>query len=183
MSRKIAIVLRGPTGVGKSCVMEVLAGRLNPALTANLDGGWGASERRCRGLDRYCDLRAGAEIRTIIIELAWGEPTDVALSGATRNPEEWWNLLEHQGFAVHSFLLMAEKCELKRRVERRAQMEGRNPWGQFEDWILGQYTDGGEACHRKFCERIGVGCKESVISIAAMTVDDVAEEILRLIGA
>lgn len=125
MSSPFAIVLRGPTGVGKSAVAHELLQRLDlpPRNVVVLDHGWGRGESRWSGgPDRYADLRVDNR-RLLILELAYGDPIppDPNRGGATSHPHEWISLLQEQNRSVHVYLLWALWEHIEQRVVRRGR--------------------------------------------------------------
>ncbi|HEX4609049.1 MAG TPA: hypothetical protein VH092_12655, partial [Urbifossiella sp.] len=80
-----AIILRGPPGVGKTTVRELLRSHLGrTARHINLDEYWGKGEWRYSQPDfRYADLQLATE-PVLLVELGWGEPPGLAFPGATR---------------------------------------------------------------------------------------------------
>lgn len=125
MSSPVAIVLRGPTGVGKSAVGAELQQRLDlpQRNVIVLDNGWGGGECRWSGgPNRYADLRVDNS-GLLILELAYGDslPRDPDRGGATSNPHEWISVLQEQNRSVHIFLLWASWEHIEQRVLRRGR--------------------------------------------------------------
>jgi hypothetical protein len=97
-----AIVLRGPPGVGKTTVIELLLDLFRDrglsCARVHLDDGWGPGEfRRVRAdpvAARYRDLYRRPEA-ILLVDLCVGEPEFGTTSerGASRNPSEWVAML------------------------------------------------------------------------------------------
>jgi hypothetical protein len=118
MSRRIAIILHGPPGTGKSTLSDEIYRRL-PARHISLDGGWMPGEIRHRGgPGRYADLATAVE-RVLLIELGCGEPLDMSFAGATRGAPEWICALKQSGREVFGFRLLAEPDDAAQRIEER----------------------------------------------------------------
>lgn len=108
MPKKHAVVLRGPMGVGKSTVADILCQQLMSGEKVILDNWWYPGQMRYGGgLPRYFVLRHRTET-TIVIEIGCGEPPDLCQPGATTGALEWNEVLEGQGRAVYLFQLWAE---------------------------------------------------------------------------
>ena len=84
MGRKVAIVLRGPPGAGKSNVARALELLHSNSGRVELDQYWGIGEKRFVGSCRYWDLRNPPDF--LIVELGYGEPDGEAFPGATKCP-------------------------------------------------------------------------------------------------
>jgi shikimate kinase len=125
MSPGIAILLHGPSGVGKSTIGRLLLEKfcLNPNDLVNLDLGWGAnlgSERL--GPNPYDDLRTNDPV--LVMELATGEPRGHPdRRGAIRNPEEWRKVLREEEKRLFPFFLWAEWTVIEQRVRSREKGE------------------------------------------------------------
>ena len=120
MSRKVAIILRGPPGAGKSAVARELRRRLQ--VTSGfviLDNFWYPGEKRFKGPGRYSDLVDDCD--ALIIELGYGEPEPENFAGATKNPGEWLDILEAAGREVFFFLLWVPIDESL--LRKRGRME------------------------------------------------------------
>ena len=81
---KIALILRGPPGAGKSTVAKILLALCPSSVWVELDRHWGKGEKRFLKSGRYWDLRDPRKV--LIVELGWGEPLGGRFPGATRNP-------------------------------------------------------------------------------------------------
>jgi hypothetical protein len=117
---KHAIILRGPSAIGKSSVTELLFAKLpcGQARRVDLDQGWGEAEnkRYPAGEGRYSDLNTPEDF--LIIELCAGEPGG-SMKGATTNPREWVEVLEKEGRLIHAFLLYVDKETWKKRLLKK----------------------------------------------------------------
>ena len=156
MSSRIAVVLRGPTGFGKTEVGEALLRSLaqRPNQLINLDNGWSDQEYRCtRVPERYHDLGSRQEPE-LVIELANGEPVRHVLEflrmpgsvdssfwrrapgpGATVNPLEWVTLLRSDGCEVRSFLLSADWGVICMRRKDFPHLERWHQLYREPDWL------------------------------------------------
>jgi hypothetical protein len=186
--RTFAIVLRGPTGVGKTTVGQTLLGLLNQPSDSlvNLDNGWSDEEFRCTLVpERYPDLRQRRE-RVLVIELANGEPVRNVNQfmrstgpvepgfwygspgpGATANPTEWVDLLRLEGREPHSFLL---SIDWQTACVRRGESVQLRRWHDLYSqpiWV-------------NFASRAGI--PEERISVYAATPQEIATTILRKLG-
>jgi hypothetical protein len=118
MSRKVAIILRGPPGAGKTAVARELRRRLQVTNSfVILDNFWYPGEQRFEGPARYSDLVDDCD--ALIVELGYGEPEPENFAGATKNPGEWLHILEAAGREVFLFLLWAPIDESLLRKEGR----------------------------------------------------------------
>jgi hypothetical protein len=125
-NRKIAILLHGPTCMGKSTVARLLLGGLAPVI---LDQEWAVGERRyLGGPKRYEDLRSDESL--IVFELGCGEPLGLPFPGATRGALEWRQLLESENRKLFAFLLWSDWSDVERRVRER---------GENIEWARGWY--------------------------------------------
>jgi thymidylate kinase len=123
VARKIAIVLRGPPGSGKTEVAQVLEGLFSGRCAfVNLDQFWVQGEKRFVGSCRYWDLDDPRDV--LIIELGYGEPWPRSFDGATRNPKEWLRVLQNAKREVFLFRLdvpveetLARTCHRMRPID------------------------------------------------------------------
>jgi hypothetical protein len=115
--RRVAIIVRGSPGSGKSTIVGHLLRHYVGSVFANLDNGWVMGEWRANGGDgRYADLRDPSDI--LLVELAYGEPTHEGL-GATRNPREWIDILEGNERELFFFILKTRSRDSLREFGRR----------------------------------------------------------------
>ena len=137
-TQKIAIILRAPSGMGKSRVSEIIRERHPATRHISLDDGWSQGEHRyVGGPSRYADLSAVQE-NILIVELGWGEPADRGSPGATRGACEWVTTLRTAGRVIVPFLLWADCLEVDARLRDREQRQNRPPQ---EYWVgMGTYA-------------------------------------------
>ncbi|BDB97496.1 hypothetical protein [Saccharolobus caldissimus] len=116
-STKIAIVLRGPPGSGKSTVISELREFLLKQFSVNCEVE--VLDKFDLNIEKpnnrtYVNLRntISKNPQCILIELGWGD-------GATSNPKDWIELLEKAGFKIFLFKLTAPKDVIIDRVSRR----------------------------------------------------------------
>ena len=129
MTRRSAVVLRGPPGAGKTTIGKKLVQSLLGIETdlIILDRGWGKGEYRfVGGSGRYADLRGHASA-VLALELGWGEPEGEEFAGATRNPREWYDVLQSEGRDIVLVRLEASETNLVARVRSRASALGQDP--------------------------------------------------------
>lgn len=114
--RKVAVVVRGPPGAGKTPLIRELAKRLSKEMTV-----------RCLTLDHHSGVASNHRQRNyhnidslsedcILIELGDG-------GDATRNPHRWVEKLVSQDYSVYLFLLKAPLDELRKRTTKREGWE------------------------------------------------------------
>ncbi|MCI0589042.1 MAG: hypothetical protein L0323_19670 [Planctomycetes bacterium] len=175
MTRKTAVVLRGPPCGGKSTVGSELARQLASSVLVSLDDGWNPSERRFKKDGRYADLVSNAE--TLIIELGFGEPAGESFPGATREPAAWLKVLREAGRSIHLFLLMPPLKETLRRIGADRGAQSRLYFGD----AARRYEPGGVCSPDAFKERIGDAYTEEVIDTSLESPEATAERILRAI--
>lgn len=172
VTHKLAILLRGPTGIGKTTIARALLRKLGATLQEPivLDHGWGYGERRFNGgTGRYEDLR-GHQDDVIVVELGWGEPAGEGFQGATRNPAEWFNILQQEGRDLFLIRLEADSAELVRRAEHRCRPRARDCALHWQ----GRYDKDPDLV--SLPSRLGT--MEHVIDTTYMSVEDAATEIL-----
>jgi hypothetical protein len=168
----VAIVLRGPTGVGKSTIRRALTAQINRSVAeVSLDRGWAGGEARFVGPHRYEDLRVDAAV--LLIELALGEPAGFPFPGATLNPRGWLEVLEQCGREIFLFLVWAERTvTLKRTTERGTTAPG------AAAWVHGLY-DGGLCSKAAFGSRLGGKYEEVLLDATTSAPASLARAILQ----
>jgi hypothetical protein len=120
MTQKVAVILRGPPGAGKTPVADELRKRGRGTTGfARLDDFWCFGEKRFAGHCRYWDLADNAD--ALIVELGYGEPSPEVFLGASRNPGEWLTVLEAAGREVFFFLLWIPLAEALKRKQGRME--------------------------------------------------------------
>ncbi len=172
-ARKIAVILRGPPAIGKSSVTRLLAQKMLPGTTKqiDLDQGWGRDQnwRFSAGPGRYADLKATEDL--LVLELGCGEPC-AGVAGATLNPREWVSILEAEGRQVHAFLLWTDYDTWQRRL--LVKVPGGDP-GAHEYYRLFERQE-----WKDFPAKAGV--REEPIDTSAIDEKGVAELIWERIG-
>jgi hypothetical protein len=113
MTKKIAVVLRGPMGVGKSTVADQVCRLLNAGAKIVLDDHYEA-----RGRERDA-LFTGRQNDALVIELGCGEPLDLTFNGFTRDAEAWCGLLRQAGREVYFFKLWADWATVHQNMASR----------------------------------------------------------------
>lgn len=175
-SNPLAVVLRGPTGVGKTEVarriLHFTGSRMDGLII--LDDGWARGERRYRGGQaRYEDLR-GLSDRVVVLELGWGEPIDGSFLGATRNPSEWAEVLRSEGRELRLFRLTARPKDIVARAEGRFAKSGAGMRAQDAKHWIRMYNRHPDVFGLP--ERLGIA--EVFVDTTALMPDQVAEVIL-----
>jgi hypothetical protein len=126
-SKRFAIVLLGPAATGKSttfmAIDKACRASGDSACMVNLDDGWGPGEIRRTGTreDRYADL-IGRSASILVVELACGEPNfgQGPEEGASRKPQDWYNVLKDDGRDVRIFRLDAPHDVREDRLKERS---------------------------------------------------------------
>ena len=113
MTKRIAIVLRGPMGVGKSTVADELCRLLSAGPKIVLDDHY-----QSRGPARDAIFTARKE-DALVIELGCGEPLDLSFDGFTRAAVAWHEALRRDGREVHLFKLWAEWQTVRQNMSLR----------------------------------------------------------------
>lgn len=174
----LAIVVRGPVAVGKTTVGWVLLSKLGQTSgIINLDKEWGPGERRSRGgSERYADLE-NREENILVLELAYGEPNlfrpngsinlDPSL-GATRNAQEWVDILKRQRREVVSFMI----CDTWEHVQERLRSRGQEPSATLRSLYDLYQTQEWTEFHTK------AGIREMRIDSTGKTPIEVASDVL-----
>jgi hypothetical protein len=178
MSRKLAIVLRGAPGTGKTTIRNALRHHFGHARTAlvSLDDGWGQGERRFVGFARYADLANQPDV--LVLELGYGEPQGEAFGGATKNPREWLAPLEEEGRDVYSFVLNVDRSECLQRVAARGNMLS---WYAAAAWD--RYAPGGVCSSGEFSRRLPETFAETIIDTRASDLAASVAQIIQTVGA
>jgi hypothetical protein len=171
--RRIAILLHGPSAVGKSAVAEALCQKLKlpcRAIRPPLDKGWLCGEQR-HSTDPYGDQRCRDQ-RIVILELGGGEPAVLgpAGKGATQNPQAWMKVVcEDCRRRLFVFRLSARWATIQQRCERRGQSDLVSVWEWFDRYsrsdALVTFPD-------------SAGIAEAEIQTDERTEDEVAAEII-----
>lgn len=171
-----AIILRGPPGVGKSAVRNLLRQHLgDSARFINLDSYWEKNEWRYAEPDfRYADLQLATE-PVLLVELAWGEPDNLAFPGATRGANEWVSILRKVNREIFPFLLTADWNDIVNRLTHRH--------GDHAD-VLDQLGRASfyEHHHPMFTYPSIPGFIERTINTSNRTEESVANEIKKVVG-
>lgn len=173
-----AIILRGPPGVGKSAVRNLLRGHLGKsARHINLDAYWGKGEWRYTQPEfRYADLQLATE-PVLVVELAWGEPDGLIFPGATRGADEWMGILQKAKREIFPFFLTAEWSDILKRLTDRHGHEGQHN-------ILAELGRASfyEHHHHLFCYPEIPGITERTIDTTGKTAESVAQMIIKSAG-
>ena len=173
MSRKIAIVLRGPPCGGKTSVACEVARQLaSPVTFISLDDGWSHGEQRFKNDGRYSDL--ASDVQTLIVELGFGEPVGESFAGATRDPNAWLKILRESGRSVFLFLLQPPLEETFRRIARDRPGHSH----QYFRCAALRYESGGVCSRDAFRERIGHAYAERTIDTSEETKEATARRIV-----
>jgi hypothetical protein len=166
--KKLAIVIRGAVGAGKTTTIEQVAARFgSDARLVSLDKGWCADEVRYKGgTNRYADLPS--HHRILLIELAYGEPYDDREPGATLHPDEWARELRSHGYEIRIFHLKASWETTRHHLLQRGDL---NPDAQ-KSWYDKYSTPG----WRDFPSKIGSA--EFVIVVESSTSENHAADMV-----
>lgn len=113
MPKRLAVVLRGPMGVGKSTVADELCRLLSTVPKIVLDDHF-----QIRGLARDAIFSPRSE-NALVIELGCGEPTDLSFDGFTRGAQAWYDALLRDGREVHFFKLWAGWPTIQKNMSSR----------------------------------------------------------------
>jgi hypothetical protein len=171
MSRKVAVVLRGPPGAGKSNVANALQVLYPKNSRVELDRFWGDGQQRFLGNCRYWDLSNQADL--LIIELGFGEPVGEVFPGATKNPREWIAVLERDNRIVLFFYLEVSEAEALSRVAQRVDLSP--SYAKLAD---ARYQPGGVCSSKVFSALIGSPHSEEVIDTEK---NDLASTVARIV--
>ncbi len=173
-----AIILRGPPGVGKSAVRDLLRSHLGQAARhINLEAYWGKDEWRTAQPDfRYADLQLSKE-PILLVELAWGEPAGLPFPGATTGATEWVEVLQKVKRKIFPFLLVAEWNDiLKRLMARHGHHMHQNVLEQLGRASFYEHK------HPLFTYPVIPGFTEQTIDTTGKTAESVADEIKKVAG-
>lgn len=175
MARRVAIVLRGAPGAGKSPVADALRERytLSKSAHVSLDTFWGPGQKRFAGRCRYWDLRDQRDV--LIIELGYGEPHDGSFLGATKNPREWVSILENDGREIFFFLLQVSQSEGVRRKKAKGDP-------MYPSEVYNRCEAEGECSRTVFSALLGNGHAEETINTEETNLDAVVERITTKVG-
>jgi len=172
----LAVVLRGPMSVGKTEVAKRILQATGSSVEGPivLDDGWAWGGRRyVGGQARYEDLQGLAD-HVIVLELGWGEPKGEGFPGATRNPEEWAEILMNEGRELRLFRLTARRADVVRRARRR--------WAEQGHWATARDARRWIAWYERHPDVVGLpkrlGTAEIVVDTTRRTPELVAEVIL-----
>jgi hypothetical protein len=177
---KFAIILHGPPAVGKTVISGEIQQRYPGAVRhISLDDGWARDEVRYgRGPQQYADLSAAPE-RILVIELASGEPPDLAFNGATRAAQQWVTVLQRSDRILVPFLLWLDWPDAVARLRQRFQ---NSPTALFQFWSqIGVYALYEKADSVATFPQIP-GFRENRIQTTGRTVSDITDEILRTVA-
>ena len=177
MARKVAIVLRGPPGAGKTTVANALQDHFGLPKNSHvvLDRFWGKGEKRYAGSCRYWDLRDQSDV--LIIELGYGEPVDESFPGATKNPREWIRILENDGREIFFFLLQIPQSETVRRVSSRNDLTP-----HYAQAARDRYNEGAVCCSASFSALINTSHSEETINTEEKDLTATVARIVTKIG-
>jgi hypothetical protein len=106
---RIAVILQGPTGSGKTATIGALLKGFERSVAINLDDGWKSGEKRSNPSTRYDDIRS-KNGETVLIEHFCGNE-------AMSSPDEWVRILEQKQYEIYVFRLkpslsaIMERCK------------------------------------------------------------------------
>jgi hypothetical protein len=175
MGRKVAIVLRGPPGGGKTTIAHALQDHFGLPRHSHImmDDGWGTDQPRFTGIGRYADLRNQPDV--LIIELGFGEPYGQAFPGATKNPAEWVRILKEEGREIFYFVLQLSLAQTIRRVRQRSDIP-------IEVAELAHHRyDSGAVCSNEIFSSL-VGAPQQVIDTEQVNFKETIAKILTTVG-
>ncbi len=146
---KIAIVIQGPTGSGKTTVISHLRQACGQEVgSVLLDTGWNSGESRrdaSSSSERYADL-VSENSAIILIEQNYGED-------AMCKPEEWTEILVRRGFFAFAFRLKPpiETINARNRSTGRVGIDE-----SYHRYYGNSQTDPHALCIRAFSTKSGV---------------------------
>ena len=163
LEKKLAIVVRGPVGAGKTTLIKELETRLSKERSVrsiNLDIHSGVSSNHRPRSYHNLDL---VTVDCVLIELTDG-------GDATKNPHKWVDKLTSQGYSVRLFVLDAPLDELRRRTAIR---EGWNDAFTVGSWNSYKYDPN----FIDFAKKLGM--TQPVIDTVHVTAAEATETILK----
>lgn len=156
---KCLIIIRGPTGIGKSAVSKALMKRLgiNRTEPMNLD------QIQIHLFEP--DIKSWLEEKNAVAEMYFGD-------SHTTNPEEWLNRFRQKGFKVLSVVLEANLETCFERVKTRSQHTFRT----LDEYKL--HYDGFQYIQKNNLFNSKAKVKEVLINTEKRTVESIVEQIL-----
>jgi len=118
MGKRLAVVLRGPMGVGKSTLRKSFRQKFCSFTDVDFD------ERYNRTSNRYGDL-CGLPHELLFIEICCGEPHDLSFPGPSRDAETWTTLLKNDGREILFFRLWIDWETSMEKIQERIRKSGK----------------------------------------------------------